>query len=78
VAVAAGRSLLFERHSLLPLRLMARYARDGWRGRFVNVTPDDWAELRTAADPLRTLEQRALRYDVDVAEPVRRLATVRS
>ena len=78
VAVAAGRSLLFERHSLLPLRLMARYARDGWRGRFVNVTPDDWAELRTAADPLRTLEQRALRYDVEVAEPVRRLATVRS
>ena len=76
VLVAAVRTLLFERHRLLSLRLTARYARDGWRGRFVNVTPGDWAELPRAAHPLRELEARALRYEEDVAEPVRTLSTV--
>jgi GT2 family glycosyltransferase len=78
VAVAAARALLFERHTLLSIRLTARYARDGWRGRFVNVTPRDWAELPSSSRPLRELEQRALGYDDDVAEPVRTLSTVRS
>jgi GT2 family glycosyltransferase len=78
VAVAAIRTLLFERHRLLSLRLTARYARDGWRGRFVNVTPRDWAELPRARRPLRELEERALGYERDVAEPPRTLSTVRS
>jgi rhamnopyranosyl-N-acetylglucosaminyl-diphospho-decaprenol beta-1,3/1,4-galactofuranosyltransferase len=78
VLVAAVRTLLFERHRWLSLRLTARYARDGWRGRFVNVAPRDWAELPRARSLSRTLEESALRYDVDVAEPVRTLSTVRS
>ena len=79
VAVAWVRTLLFERHRLLSLRLTARYARDGWRGRFVNLPPSDWAELLPRSRGLaRTLDQNALRYDEDVAEPVRTLSTVRS
>jgi rhamnopyranosyl-N-acetylglucosaminyl-diphospho-decaprenol beta-1,3/1,4-galactofuranosyltransferase len=78
VLVAAVRTLLFERHRLLSVRLTARYARDGWRGRFVNVTPGDWAELPRARRPAQVLDERALRYDADVAEPVRTLSTVRS
>lgn len=78
VLVAAVRTLLFERHRLLSLRLTARYARDGWRGRFVNVAPADWAALPRAAHPMRELEARALGYEGDVAEPLRTLSTVRS
>jgi rhamnopyranosyl-N-acetylglucosaminyl-diphospho-decaprenol beta-1,3/1,4-galactofuranosyltransferase len=74
VAVAAVRTLLFERDKLLSLRLTARYALDGWRGRFVNVTPGDWAGLPGHRRPLRALAERALRYDDEVDEPVRRLA----
>jgi GT2 family glycosyltransferase len=78
VAVAAVRTLLFERHRLLALRLTARYARDGWRGRFVNVQPSDWSGLVRERHPLRALEARALAYDVEVDGPVRRLAEVRA
>jgi rhamnopyranosyl-N-acetylglucosaminyl-diphospho-decaprenol beta-1,3/1,4-galactofuranosyltransferase len=74
VAVAAVRTVLFERDKLLSLRLTARYARDGWRGRFLNLAPGDWAELPRRRRPLRSLAERALRYDADVDEPVRRLA----
>jgi rhamnopyranosyl-N-acetylglucosaminyl-diphospho-decaprenol beta-1,3/1,4-galactofuranosyltransferase len=73
VAVAAVRTLLFERDRLLSLRLALRYALDGWRGRFVNVVPADWADLPRRRRPLRALTERALRYDGDVDEPVRRL-----
>jgi rhamnopyranosyl-N-acetylglucosaminyl-diphospho-decaprenol beta-1,3/1,4-galactofuranosyltransferase len=78
VLVAAVRALLFERPRLVSLRLAARYARDGWRGRFVNLTPGDWAEIPRFPWLPQLFDQRALRYDEDVAEPVRRLATVRS
>src|SRR5437016_5404888 len=73
VAVAAVRALLFQRHRLLSLPLAVLYPRDGWRGRFVNVPPDEWAELPRHPRPLRVLRARALRYDRDVDEPVRRL-----
>ncbi|HKP90873.1 MAG TPA: glycosyltransferase [Thermoleophilaceae bacterium] len=78
VLVAAIRALLFERHRVLSVRLTARYALDGWRGRFVNVAPSDWAGLARARRPLRALAERALRYDEDVSEPVRTLTAVRS
>ena len=78
VLVAAVRTLLFERSRPLSLRLTARYARDGWRGRFVNVTPADWAALPHARRPLDELEARALDYEDEVAEPVLTLSTVRS
>jgi hypothetical protein len=76
VTVAAARTLLFERNRLLSLRLTARYAVDGWRGRFVNVGPADWAALPGRRRPLRALAEDALRYDAEVDEPVRRLAEV--
>jgi GT2 family glycosyltransferase len=76
VFVAGVRTLLFERNRLLSLRLTVRYARDGWRGRFVNVAPGDWAELPGRRHPVRTLAEHALRYDGEVDEPVRRLAEV--
>ena len=78
VLVAAVRTLLFERHRLLSIRLTARYARDGWRGRFVNVPPAVWAELPRSRWLPHTFEENALRYDEDVAEPLRTLTTVRS
>jgi GT2 family glycosyltransferase len=76
VLVATVRTLLFERSKLLSLRLTARYAVDGWRGRFVNVAPSDWAGLPRSRRPLRSLGEHALRYDSDVDEPVRRLTEV--
>jgi hypothetical protein len=62
VAVQMVRSLLFHERPLRTLRLLVRYALDGWRGRFVNLPPDQWEE---AAE--------ALRYDADVSTPVRPL-----
>jgi hypothetical protein len=37
------------------------------------VTPADWAELPRRRRPLRRLAERALRYDDEVDEPLRRL-----
>ena len=71
--VAALRALLSGRPRLLALRLTLRYARDGWRGRFLNVTPEDWAGLAGAAAPLGYLSAHALEYDRDVDSPVHRL-----
>ena len=76
LAVATVRALLFERDRLLSLRLAVRYAVDGWRGRFVNLVPGDWAALPGRRRPLRSLSEHALRYDREVDEPVRRLAEV--
>jgi GT2 family glycosyltransferase len=72
-AVAALRALLSGRPRLRALRLTVRYARDGWRGRFLNVTPEDWAGLAGAPDPLGYLSAHALEYERDVDSPVRRL-----
>jgi GT2 family glycosyltransferase len=72
-AVAALRALLSGRPRLRAARLTVRYAGDGWRGRFLNVTPEDWAGLAGAADPLGYLSAHALEYERDVDSPVRRL-----
>jgi hypothetical protein len=44
----------------------------------VNVAPAAWADLPQARRPLRALEEQALGYEGEVAEPVRTLSTVRS
>jgi rhamnopyranosyl-N-acetylglucosaminyl-diphospho-decaprenol beta-1,3/1,4-galactofuranosyltransferase len=72
-AVAALRALLSGRPRLRALRLTLLYARDGWRGRFLNLPPDRWPELASQPDPLRYLGANALRYDADVDTPLRRL-----
>ena len=72
-AVAALRSLLSGPPRLRALRLTLRYARDGWRGRFVNVAPADWPQLAGARDPLGYLSARALDYRSDTDTPARRL-----
>jgi rhamnopyranosyl-N-acetylglucosaminyl-diphospho-decaprenol beta-1,3/1,4-galactofuranosyltransferase len=72
-AVAALRSLLSGPPRLRALRLTLLYARDGWRGRFVNVSPADWPRLAGARDPLGYLSARALDYRSDSDTPARRL-----
>jgi hypothetical protein len=67
VAVQAVRSLLFHERPLRTLRLLAAYALDGWRGRFVNVPPEQWEAAARGPRPA------ALRYDTDVAEAARPL-----
>jgi GT2 family glycosyltransferase len=74
LVVAAVRTLLFESHRMRSLRLTATYALDGWRGRFLNVPPDRWAELADVRRPLVFLREAALSYDADVDTPVRPLA----
>ena len=64
---SVARALLFESHKLLTLRLVVRYARDGWRGRFLNLPPDRWRDLPLEPQPLRRLERDALRYDEQLA-----------
>jgi rhamnopyranosyl-N-acetylglucosaminyl-diphospho-decaprenol beta-1,3/1,4-galactofuranosyltransferase len=73
VAVAALLALALQRPRTVSVRLAVRYVLDGWRGRFANVTPDAWAELPRHPSPLRELHTRALAYDREVDEPVRRL-----
>jgi rhamnopyranosyl-N-acetylglucosaminyl-diphospho-decaprenol beta-1,3/1,4-galactofuranosyltransferase len=72
-AVAALRALLSGPPRLRALRLTLLYARDGWRGRFVNVSPADWPPLAGARDPLGYLSARALDYRSDSDTPARRL-----
>jgi hypothetical protein len=60
-AILAGRVGLARR--------LARYARDGWRGRFRNVAPADWD---------RGSRAEALRYDEDVAGEVTPLSPARA
>jgi rhamnopyranosyl-N-acetylglucosaminyl-diphospho-decaprenol beta-1,3/1,4-galactofuranosyltransferase len=72
-AVAALRSLLSGPPRLRALLLTLTYARDGWRGRFLNVTPSDWQHVAGARDPLGYLSARALDYSSDTDTPARRL-----
>jgi rhamnopyranosyl-N-acetylglucosaminyl-diphospho-decaprenol beta-1,3/1,4-galactofuranosyltransferase len=67
VLVYAVRTLLLDERRLTTLRLLARYALDARRGRFLNVPPDRWPRLAEALD-----------YSQDVAEPVRRLRAAAS
>ncbi len=70
-----GRILLFGERRLRQFLIACLYARDGWRGRFRNVPPEAWPGLAEARDPERYISEHALRYDVAVAGPVRRLAS---
>jgi GT2 family glycosyltransferase len=72
-AVAAVRALVSGRPRLRALRLTLLYARDGWRGRFRNVSPSDWPGLAHARDPLEYLAAHSLDYRADIDTPVRRL-----
>ena len=73
VLVQALRTLLFHERRLRTLRLLGRYALDGWRGRFLNVPPARWSELATARRPGELIEREALRYDDDSTPPAERL-----
>jgi GT2 family glycosyltransferase len=63
-AVPVVRTLLTSPRAA---RLLASYARDGWRGRFRNVAPADWPHVATARDPDEAIAAHALHYDRDVA-----------
>lgn len=65
-AVPIARALLAGRPRAA--RRLARYARDGWRGRFRNVAPHDWDRPGAGA----------LRYDQEVAGEVLRLSPARA
>jgi hypothetical protein len=73
--VAALRALLSGPPRLRALRLTLLYARDGWQGRFRNVSPERWAELADTRDPLGYLSAHALEYRTEVDAPVRRLTS---
>jgi GT2 family glycosyltransferase len=64
-SVSIARALLAGRPGVA--RRLAGYARDGWRGRFVNLPPAEWGR---GGEPLR--------YDHDVAEEVVRLSPARA
>jgi rhamnopyranosyl-N-acetylglucosaminyl-diphospho-decaprenol beta-1,3/1,4-galactofuranosyltransferase len=66
---------LFDERKARMLRLIGVYALDGWRGTFRNVPPPKWPGLGETRRPLEYLRAESLRYDAEVAEPVRRLAT---
>jgi glycosyltransferase involved in cell wall biosynthesis len=73
VLVQALRTLLFHERRARTLRLLVRYALDGWRGRFLNVPPGRWPELATVRRPNDFIERVALRYDDDSTPPAERL-----
>jgi rhamnopyranosyl-N-acetylglucosaminyl-diphospho-decaprenol beta-1,3/1,4-galactofuranosyltransferase len=73
-SVAALRALLSARPRLRALRLTLLYARDGWRGRFLNLAPERWPDLASNPEPLAYLAANALRYDVEVDSPAQRLS----
>jgi rhamnopyranosyl-N-acetylglucosaminyl-diphospho-decaprenol beta-1,3/1,4-galactofuranosyltransferase len=72
-ATAVLRALLSGPPRRRALRLTLLYARDGWRGRFLNVAPSDWRGLAEAPDPLGYLSAHALDYGSEVDTPARRL-----
>lgn len=72
-AVAAVRALVSGPPRRRALRLTLAYARDGWRGRFLNVAPGDWAGVAGARDPLGYLSSHALDYGSETDTPARRL-----
>jgi GT2 family glycosyltransferase len=70
-SVSVVRGLVSGRHGLRAARLYAAYARDGWRGRFRNLDPGDWAGLAGVRDPGAYIAERALAYDGEAAgEPL--------
>jgi len=71
VALQLGRAAAFDDHKLRTMYLYALYAYDGWRGRFRNVPPGRWAEVGRVAWMPPAINREALRYDADVAGPLR-------
>lgn len=69
---SALRGLLFEDRRRRTLLLVLAFARDGWRGRFRNVAPGEWARLADHPRPLAHLEAVGLRYDVPLPSAPRR------
>lgn len=67
------RGLLFESHRRRTLVLVARFAADGWHGRFRNLPPARWPELADHPRPLRHLDAASLRYEEPVRRETRRL-----
>jgi hypothetical protein len=74
VALQTVRAALFDDRKPRTIYLYALYAYDGWRGLFRNVPPGRWAELGATRDLVGTINREALRYDEDVAEPLRSLS----
>jgi GT2 family glycosyltransferase len=72
-AVAAFRALLSGPPRMRAVWLTLLYARDGWRGRFLNVPPADWPRLAEVRDPFGYVSARALEYRSEVDTPARRL-----
>ena len=64
-AVQVLRRLLLSERRVRGFRLAGAYARDGFRGRFRNVTPGEWKRVVSAEDPIGELNRSALRYDRD-------------
>jgi GT2 family glycosyltransferase len=75
VAMHLIGATLFDERKARMLRLIGLYAYDGWRGVFRSVPPPRWPGLGASRDPVGYLREEALRYDADVAEPVRPLRT---
>jgi hypothetical protein len=63
VAACVLRGLLVEDHRRRSAWLTLRYARDAWRGAFVNLPPERWAELAEHPRPAALLREARLRYD---------------
>ncbi len=70
--VQAVRAALFDDRKARTIYLYALYAYDGWRGRFRNVPPARWGGLAAVRNLPRYLNREMLRYDEDVAQPMRR------
>lgn len=66
-----AKTLAFERDRPgLRLRLLAEYARQGWRGELVNVPPERWGELARARRPVRALAGLAVDHRTARVDPV--------
>ena len=75
-AVQIVRAALFDERKLRTAYLYTLYAYDGWRGLFRNPPPGRWSRLAEPHGPrglVAAVNREALRYDVDVATPARRL-----
>ena len=76
VLLQAVRITLFDPRKLRTIYLYALYAYDGWRGLYRSVPPPRWAALETEPSIVDYLNRESLRYDSEVAEPVRNLSDV--
>lgn len=75
VVLQLGRAAAFDDRKARTMYLYALYAYDGWHGRFRNVPPSRWAAVGDDWRMAATINREALRYDVDVAAPVRAIGS---